>query len=79
MSKYSISNFVAHTKTGRCVLIPDEVAGDQKYYDDRCVVFPVVYCDNAGRSTGRKARAQLDGDAYGLHTSGTGDPIVRIV
>ncbi len=79
MSQYTISSFVAHTKSGRCVLIPDEVAADQKYYDDRLVVFPVAYCSRCGVMTGRKARAMLDGDAYGLRTSGTGDPVVRIV
>ena len=63
--------YQAHTMTGGVVTVPDQVAADQKRFDGD--VFPVI------RRDGSRARARLMGDAYGLHTSGTGDMVVAIV
>jgi hypothetical protein len=68
-------NYEARTKTDQRVYIPEEVANNQLYYDNNDKTFPIEYVDRPGM----KARARLDGDAYGLRTSGTGDIIVRIV
>ena len=43
----------------------------QKGFDGE--TFPVM------RKDGGKARARLMGEEYGLHTPGTGDPVVRMV
>lgn len=67
--------YMATTKTGRNVYIPDDVADNQLYYDNNGKTFVVEYADFPFG----KARARIDGDAYGLRTSGTGDIIVRIV
>lgn len=53
----------------RVVTIPDQVYEDQKSYDGR--TFPAI------REDGVRIRVRLDGDAYGLHTAGTGDPVVK--
>jgi hypothetical protein len=53
------------------VTIPDEVADDQRHHDTARTIFPAV-TDN-----GEVILVQLDGDAYGLHTPGAGDAIVR--
>ena len=72
MTKYSFETmYQARTMTGDFVAIPDQVADDQKAFDGK--TFPVL------RKNGSKARACLMGDEYGLHTAGTGDPVVRIV
>jgi len=49
-------------------IVPDQVADDQKSYDGQ--TFPAIF-------QGKKIRVKLIGDDYGLHTSGTGDMIVR--
>ena len=72
MSKYTFRSMtVANTVSGDYVFIPDIVAGNQRVYDGK--TFPIM------RKNGTKARAMLVGDKYGLHTSGTGDPVVRMV
>ena len=72
MTKYSFDlKYQARTMSGDFVEIPDQVARDQKGFDGE--TFPVL------RKDGKKARAQLMGDEYGLHTPGTGDPVVRMV
>lgn len=78
MSKYTLtkSGSQAHTISGGRVIVPDEVAADQKCYDGK--TFPALRVNQFGR-VGAKCRARLMGDAYGLHTSGTGDMIVSIV
>lgn len=78
MSKYTLtdSGSQAHTMSGGRVIVPDEVAADQNEYNGK--TFPVLRVDQFGR-VGGKCRARLMGDAYGLHTSGTGDMIVKIV
>lgn len=69
--------YQAHTVTGQCVpgaeavIIPDQVADDQCRYDGE--TFPVIYARSR-----RRARATLRGDLYGLHTPGTGNPVVAI-
>jgi hypothetical protein len=75
MRKYTFSSYEARlglTGTRRCI-VPDEVAADQSSYDGR--TFPaLVYW--AGSSY-RTIRVRLCGADYGLHSSGTGDMIVR--
>lgn len=56
--------------TGRTTcIIPDQVADDQHKYDGK--TFPALLHD------GTKIRVLLNGDDYGLNTSGTGDVVVR--
>jgi len=64
--------FFARTFSGVLVKIPSQVFADQKGYDGQ--TFPVLRASND-----KPARAMLRGDLYGLHTAGTGDPIVAIV
>lgn len=72
MTKYSFDlKYQARTMSGGFVAIPDQVAMDQKGFDGE--TFPVL------RKDGVKARARLMGDEYGLNTTGTGDPVVRMV
>lgn len=69
MSKYTYNNgYEAHYGTG-VVIVPDQVSADQKSYDG--ATFP------ARRKNGGMVRVRLDGDAYDLHGSGTGDMVVR--
>jgi hypothetical protein len=56
-------------------IIPDQVADDQKGYDGK--TFPAIIL--RGYNSGQKIRVRLNGDDYGLHTSGTGDVVVRRV
>ena len=44
----------------------------QRYHDQNKIIFPAIL------PNGRKIKVQLDGDAYGLYTSGTGDAKVKI-
>ena len=59
----------AHYGSGT-VIIPDQVASNQREFDLARTQFP------AKRHDGTRIRVRLDGDAYGLHTGGTGDMIV---
>ncbi len=70
MKKYTYKGYEAHLGlTGRKTrIIPEEVAENQKAFDRH--TFPAILC-------GEKIRVKLIGDDYGLHTSGTGDVIVR--
>lgn len=52
------------------VTIPDEVAENQRAWDREGTAFPAKLRD------GSDIMVRLDGEAYGLHTPGTGDPIV---
>jgi len=71
--KYTLTAKGAHarTRSGLEVIVPDEVADDQKSY--HLAVFPVLGLD------GKKRQAQLRGDLYGLFTCGTGSMIVSII
>lgn len=73
MSKYTFDlRYQAHTMSrDDFVVIPDQVARAQEEFDGK--TFPVL------RRNGAKARAMLMGDEYGLGTSGTGDPVVKMV
>ena len=72
MNKYTFSRrYAASSVSGMVVTIPDQVADNQRHYDGRS--FPVI------KPNGSKGRAVLRGDLYGLHTSGTGDALVKIV
>lgn len=53
------------------VTLPDEVAEDQKYYDG----MEITVIDHMGD----EVPAILRGDLYGLHTPGTGDPVVELI
>jgi hypothetical protein len=70
--KYTYKNYQAQlgiTGDGRkTCIVPEEVADDQKSFDGK--TFPAIF-------RGEKIRVKLIGDDYGLHTSGTGDMIVR--
>jgi len=67
------SGYEAHlgvTGDQRCI-IPDQVADNQGAYDGKTFM--------ARLAAGRSVRVRLNGDDYGLHTSGTGDVVVRRV
>ena len=55
------------------VTVPDQVADDQHAYAGRQHEFPAL------TSEGQEITVWLDGDAYGLNTTGTGDMVVRVV
>lgn len=66
--------FQARSAEGDTVMIPDQVADNQRAYDEDKFSFPVKLQD------GRKARAVLMGDAYGLWGDGGDEnPVVKIV
>ena len=72
MSNYTYkAQSMARTMSREVVIIPDQVADDQKGFDGR--TFTVLRLD------GRKARAMLMGDEYGLWSPGVGDPVVKMV
>ena len=72
--RYSyIREAAARTMSGHIVMIPDEVAREQEYYDRTAIQFTVI------RRNGTKARAILRGEEYGLYGLGSGIPVVRIV
>lgn len=62
-------NLEARSTNDETVVVPDQVAADQKKYDGETIP---VYLD------GSIVAATLRGDLYGLHTAGTGDMIVSI-
>jgi len=68
------------TTGDRVCVIPDQVASNQEEYDGKTFVaiVPSRYL-GTGSATARKMRVRLVGDDYGLHTSGTGDVVVRPV
>ncbi len=55
------------------VTIPDQVDADQREWDEAEKPFPAIL------PTGEKITVKIDGAAYGLWTSGTGDCCVRPV
>jgi hypothetical protein len=65
-------NYQAHDglKGQTRVIVPDQVVENQKHYSSTMMCFPVRMFD------GRYKWARLNGEAYGLWTSGTGDMIV---
>ena len=65
--------FTARTQANRRVILPDAVATDQRSWDGR--TFMARRLDGRGRWV----RVRLRGDLYGLHTPGTGDPVVTAV
>lgn len=62
--------YLAHTTTGKLVTLPDHVAENQIGYDGQEIVV---------NQSGKKRKAILRGDLYGLDTPGTGDPIVELI
>lgn len=75
MSKYnfSLGYMAKHAVLGTAVAIyiPDEVACNQRDFDEKR--FPVIFIMGGLKV---KGRARLKGKYYGLNTCGTGDPIV---
>lgn len=59
------------------VVVPDEVAANQQAYNGKA--FPVLARRANTHDTWAKRRARLDGEAYGLGTSGTGDIVVDML
>lgn len=76
----SIDGYQAFSVKGEHeVIIPDEVRDDQKGFDGR--EFPILKRPKAmsyNKRVWEKGRGRLRGDLYGLHTPGTGDPVVTI-
>ena len=56
-------------KHNKPVLVPDHIGDDQQTYDGK--EFTAITMD------GKKKRVRLNGSAYGLGSSGTGDMIVN--
>ena len=78
--KYTFTNYEAHLglRGRRTCVIPDEVAADQDAFDGK--TFPAVLLPDGIdviRIPRDRIRVKLVGTDYGLHTSGTGDVIVR--
>jgi hypothetical protein len=72
MATYTYSgNHAAHSTDGGLVTIPDQVFAAQKDHDGERI--PVL--DRMGEAR----TAILRGDLYGLHTPGTGDPVVELI
>jgi hypothetical protein len=71
MRKFTfVKKFEAHYGD-TTVIVPDQVAANQREYDLARTQFPAKCRD------GKRIRVRLDGKSYGLHTMGTGDMIVR--
>ena len=68
---------IAHRKNGGYVSLPERVALNQAHYSDSKIPFKAAPCDGCGNPTGKPSvMVVLRGDLYGLHTTGTGDPVV---
>ena len=69
--KYTYTaGYQAHYNNG-IVIIPDQVAGNQRnHVNNGNLSFPAI------RKNGQKVQVRLAPMAYGLFTSGTGDPVV---
>lgn len=64
------------TDEGWEVIIPEEVYEDQSEFDGS--VFPIMYRERF-TTKWKDGNGKLRGDLYGLHTSGTGDPVVEFI
>lgn len=74
MTRYTFERGHAAHYAGRIITVPDQVAQNQKAFDGKS--FPAI--DAPGYPwNGRAIRVRLDGEAYGLHTPGTGDMTCR--
>lgn len=64
----------------RICVVPDEVALNQMEWDGRTFIAIVpAGWRGTGTRQARKMRVRLVGTDYGLHTTGTGDMVVRPV
>ena len=62
-------SILAHYGYGtRNVVVPDQVASDERAFDGKS--FPAWLC---GTRNPKRVRVYLRGDLYGLRTTGTGD------
>lgn len=64
-------NLAGWLNGGEIVTVPDQIAAAQREHDLAGTVFPV-----RGKNQD-VVMVQLDGEAYGLHTAGTGDIILK--
>jgi len=71
-TKYTYTHkFQAHYGA-TVVTIPDQISGNQRNHaNNGNLSFPAL------RRDGTKVQVRLDPDAYGLFTTGTGDPVVK--
>jgi hypothetical protein len=79
MTHYSYDrNHVAHLgKTGAFVIVPDQIAANQKEHDKAGTVFPAYLCSREGvRESDSPLWVRLNGKAYGLSTPRPGDMVV---
>jgi hypothetical protein len=73
MTAYTYTDrFTAHYGKG-FVIVPDQIAADQKAHDRAQTVFRAYRCDMTGWEIGGYVNVRVNGDAYGLWTTGTGD------
>lgn len=70
---YTYDRKLAAWLNAAIVTIPDEVFDNQRVCDLNGTAFP------ARRADGSQVMVRLNGEAYGLHTTGTGDPVVTSV
>ncbi len=71
MATHTYTKQYAAHYNGAVVTVPDDVADHQREWDATGRSFMAL------RTDGSKVRVRLDGDAYGLHTPGTGDMVVK--
>ena len=80
MTHYSYDRSdVAHLgKTGAFVVVPDQIAANQKTHDKAETIFPAYLCSSEGvRESDSPLWVRLDGEAYGLWSSAPTDMVVR--
>ena len=66
---YTYNHQYAAHMGNQFVTVPDQIAENQKQHDINETVFPALL-------GGDSIMVRLDGEAYGLHTTGTGDMVV---
>ena len=76
--KYTFNSKSAHSmRRDAVIIVPNEVAENQKEFDGK--TFPILR-PTIGRDGGYvRGRGMLMGDEYGLHTTSTGDMVVKII
>ncbi len=80
MTEYTYTRqFAAHYGNATAI-VPDQVAEDQRGWDESGKSFPAIRAGAFGNplpGAPRKVRVRVDGEAYGLYTPGTGDMVVK--
>lgn len=80
MAKYTYNRQYAARYGDACVIVPDQVAEDQRGWDQSGKSFPAICTTSCGNqmAPARKVRVRLDGDAYCLWGGGgNGDMVVK--